>query len=123
MSYAIRKIFLAVFCGAFILGGLFFSLSALLRSGNLDDIVFPVPFIVMASVVLITQWRQISRFQTMTYQWYCQTYPKHAQSGRLSCFACGGTKVHVRGLMNQTYHREHFCQQCGKTLYFSPEQG
>lgn len=123
MSYAIRKIFLAAFCGAFILGGLFFSLRALLWGENLDNIVFPVPFIVIASVVLITQWRQISRFQTMTYQWYCQTYPMHAQSGRLSCFACGGTKVHVRGLMNQTYHREHFCQQCGKTLYFSPEQG
>ncbi len=27
-----------------------------------------------------------------------------------------------KDVKNHTYHREHFCTQCGKTLYYSPEQ-
>lgn len=123
MKYILQKIFLAVFCGAFMLGGLVWSLRVFSGDGQVDSLMISVPFMLIPLVVLLTQWRQISRFQTMTYQWYCKTYPKHAQQGRLSCFACGGHRVHVRALLNRTFHREHFCPQCGKTLYYSPEQG
>lgn len=66
--------------------------------------------------------KQRALFKTKTFAWYKVEHADHVKKGSISCFSCGGTRVHVRALMNHTYHREHFCTQCGKTLYYSPEQ-
>ena len=62
-------------------------------------------------------------FETMTYDWYRKTYPENMKGNRISCHHCGGMRVATHRVMNQTYMREHFCPQCGTTLYFSPEAG
>lgn len=56
------------------------------------------------------------------YEWYRKTFPEHAlEKGRVSCRHCHGHSVHAKNLMNRSYTRAHVCNQCGKSLYFSPE--
>jgi len=56
-----------------------------------------------------------------TFQWYKETYRLNVDGSRVTCFSCGGARIQTRSLMNHLYHREHFCTQCGTTLYYSPE--
>jgi len=78
-------------------------------------------FMLIGTTVMVGRFRQLTRFQTMTYDWYRTTYPANVQPNRVSCFSCGATRINARALMNRTFHREHFCVQCGKALYYSPE--
>jgi len=73
-------------------------------------------------IPMVIKINQLSTFEQMTYDWYKKEHPEHVKGNRISCFACGNPRIHVRALMNKTYHREHFCTQCGKTLYYSPER-
>ncbi|MGM9483988.1 hypothetical protein ACS5PN_22520 [Roseateles sp. NT4] len=65
---------------------------------------------------------QRSIWKRHDYAWYRQTFPEAVQAhGRLRCRHCGGERLSLRNLMNHSYTRAHVCEQCGKTLYFSPE--
>lgn len=55
------------------------------------------------------------------YDWYRAEHPEQVTKAGVKCFKCGGGRIHVRGLMQRTYMREHFCTQCGTALYYSPE--
>jgi hypothetical protein len=118
MRYILSKIAITVFCLCFIA----FSLNMHSRFSNGFGL-FDAAFVLVPIIIWLSWWRQLSRFQKMTYFWYKEAYPACVQENRMSCFVCGGTNIQVRKLMNRTFHREHFCAQCGKTLYFSPEQG
>ncbi len=61
------------------------------------------------------------RKRDMDFDWYRQAHPSNVAANRVSCFGCGSTRIHARGLMQQTFLREHFCTTCGKTLYYSAE--
>lgn len=52
---------------------------------------------------------------------YKVDHPDCISGGKVKCYTCGSQRVHARGLMNRTFTREHFCTQCGTTLYYSPE--
>lgn len=66
--------------------------------------------------------RQITALETRTVAWYRDTYPNaRGANNRLACHACGGAKLHVRRVRQHVDHREHFCADCGKTLFYSPE--
>lgn len=65
--------------------------------------------------------RRVRRLAQMSYDWYRKTYPSLVSGSGVKCHQCGGGRIHVRGLMQHTYLREHFCTQCGTTLYYSPE--
>jgi hypothetical protein len=57
------------------------------------------------------------------FTWYRNAFPSHAHAhGEVSCRHCGSRKVRVRNMMEHTYMKAHECVQCGKALYFSPEQ-
>lgn len=60
-------------------------------------------------------------FKNRNYEWYKKTFPNSIVRNKVTCFHCGNNRIHVRSIFNRTYHREHFCTQCGKTLYYSPE--
>lgn len=93
----------------------------MLASGG-TGIFFGLFFTVIGAVVGVTNWIRVTKFQTQTYAWYRETYPKHAHTdGSVSCKNCGGRRIHIRGLMQQTYTREHVCGQCGTRLFYSPE--
>jgi uncharacterized paraquat-inducible protein A len=77
--------------------------------------------IVSAGVGLVRRSVDIRRKRDMNFDWYRQAYPTNVTTNRVSCFSCGSTRIHARGLMQQTYLREHFCTTCGKTLYYSAE--
>lgn len=66
-------------------------------------------------------WAMAHKLQHQTYDWYRQQHPSHVHPRGVRCHNCGNDRIHVRALMGKLYHREHFCTQCGKTLYYSPE--
>lgn len=121
MKYTFQKIFVILLCSFFILLGL-----ALLVPGDDgfkmgQDTFMGAAFLVMGTYVMLTGVRRINRFQKKTYLWYKATYPLNVDGNRVTCFSCGSGRINVRSLMNHTYHRDHFCTQCGTSLYFSPE--
>jgi hypothetical protein len=122
MRYFFAKLVLVVLCSVFICIGLGAIIAGTgQRSGAVVYYAFGGIFLLVGTTVLVTRFRQLTRFQTMTYDWYRRTYPASVQTNRVTCFSCGASRINARALMNRTFHREHFCVQCGKALYYSPE--
>ena len=121
MNYGTSKIFIIVFCSIFMLIGGVAIVSAVV-GGNLFFLVWGAMFFFIPLTIMRRRLKQLSTFEKMTYDWYKSAHPEHVQGNRVSCFSCGNARINVRALMNRTFHREHFCTQCGKTLYYSPEQ-
>jgi hypothetical protein len=116
MNYTLKKITAGGLLALFVLIGLGFVLS-----GDLGSALFGVFFASIALYIQVPRLRMIAKFQKKTYQWYKATHPLNVDGNRVTCFSCGSGHINVRSLMNHTYHRDHFCAQCGTTLYFSPE--
>lgn len=132
-NYSGSKIFIIIFCSIFmVIGGpvfLFgiFGLVQGLANARFDFFslffsVWGAIFFFVGLYIMSSRLKQLSTFEHMTYTWYRSQYPDNVRGGKVSCFICGNPRIHARALMNHTYHREHFCTQCGKTLYYSPEQ-
>ncbi|MDT6992072.1 hypothetical protein [Burkholderia cenocepacia] len=66
-------------------------------------------------------WRRIKRMRAKNYQWYRTTHPNAVRGNRVACHSCGNDRIQVRNVMQRTFMREHFCSQCGESLYYSPE--
>lgn len=102
--------------------GPFFGLFALAISG---DLKFGIPvglflFAFVALVVLLNFFK-MKRLLERNFRWYCRQYPNAIKGKIVLCNSCGSESIRVRGLMQRTYMREHFCGICGQVLYFSPE--
>lgn len=78
-------------------------------------------FVTVAGWAIWSHSNKIDMYRTMSYQWYRFNYPEAFKNNRVHCYSCGHNRIHVRALLQQTYFREHFCTQCGTTLYYSPE--
>jgi len=122
MKYTLSKIFIIIFSSIFMLIGVGALVSGLRAGGDLFFLVFGAMFFFIPLTVMVTNLKQLSKFEKMTYDWYKSEHPQHVHGNRVACYSCGNTRINVRALMNRTFHREHFCTQCGKTLYYSPEQ-
>ncbi|BEU96354.1 hypothetical protein ACDW_20590 [Acidovorax sp. DW039] len=129
MNFTILKIFTIIFCSIFIVIGAGSTILAILSGGDFLSLTHGIAFIIIPTIILKMSLssikerkRQLLNFKKMTYEWYKNEHPEHIQNNKVYCFSCGGQKINARALMNHTYHREHFCTQCGKTLYYSPEQ-
>lgn len=90
------------------------------------DMIYVLPIILLISPALLIRsvigsWREFAKYERQNYGWYIQTYPSCFRQNRVHCYSCKSGKVHTRNLFNRTYTREHFCAQCGTTLYFSRE--
>jgi len=121
MNYGTSKVFIMIFCSIFMLiGGV--AIVAAVVGGNLFFLVWGAMFFFIPLTIMRGRLKQLSTFEKMTYEWYKSEYSEHVQGNKVSCFSCGNPRIHARALMNRTFHREHFCTQCGKTLYYSPEQ-
>jgi hypothetical protein len=65
---------------------------------------------------------RIRKFEERNFEWFRRTHPNSCgDNGRISCPSCNAHKIQVRGLMQHSYTREHFCGACGTTLYYTPE--
>lgn len=127
MKYTIKKIF------SYLVSLTFLVIAVASFSGSVFAIFIRPDINVASTLIIITlistivtiaaikSYRQNSKFQKNTYAYYCSTYPNYAKHSSVSCAWCGNSRIHVRALMNRTFHREHFCTQCGKVLYYSPE--
>lgn len=111
-----------------IVGGLLAAVSVAAVFDMASLLIFlALPIAIVAAIVISIRdsfraEREHKRMLSMDYEWYRQTHPACTRSNAVSCHSCGGNRVHVRNLMNRTYLREHFCTQCGLTLYYSPER-
>lgn len=95
--------------------------------GNPLDAAGPAAiFALFVSIFIygIASWRhKVRMFKTYTYAWYAATFPDHVSTRGVRCRHCGSRRISIRNLMQQTFQRAHVCQQCGETLYYSPEAG
>lgn len=117
MYYATQKTILVVFCSLFMAIGV-----GCIVYGEDLTMLGGIMFFFVGLFIMITNLKQLSRFQRKTYEWYKKEHHQHFQGNNVSCYACGSPRINARALMNRTFHREHFCTQCGKTLYYSREQ-
>ena len=81
-------------------------------------------FALFISIFVAGFWRRAKLMKHMrkrNFDWYRATYPTHVRNGRVTCHKCEAERVSARGMLRRTYMREHFCTQCGETLYYSPE--
>jgi hypothetical protein len=107
-------------------GALLSALPTALRGRN-DDWPIVIFGVFFGGIGFLSTRRQMSRLSAlerkagMTFKWFNDTYPQSVSGDRISCISCGGTRIHVRGLMQRSYLREHFCTRCGTALYYSPE--
>ena len=91
--------------------------------GDFDDgVIFFAAIIFLISFSQVVRVLYLNRkFSSKTFDLYRARYPNAISGGRVKCFNCGSHRISVRGLLRQTYHREHVCSQCGTVLYYSPE--
>ena len=85
-----------------------------------------VPVVIVNCFIVIGRQsrRQRAIWAKHDYLWYRATFPDHAHDkGKVSCRHCRNPHIQVRNLMNRSFMRVHLCNQCGKSLYFSPEHG
>lgn len=143
MNYRAAKISITIFCSIFIFAGICAVLYAIgsffayiKQAEELEALGVPifmsafalVPllggsfFIFVGTTVMRGKLKQLNNFEKMTYEWYKNENPNCVGNNYVSCSSCGGKRINVRALMNKSFHREHFCTQCGKTLYYSEEQ-
>jgi hypothetical protein len=108
-------------------GAVLVALPRALHGGRGDDwsqLIFGIFFggVGFAGTLLrVLRISALERKAGMTFKWFKDTYPQSVSGDRITCISCSGTRIHVRGLMQQSYLREHFCTRCGTALYYSPE--
>lgn len=98
-------------------------------SGKSETIFFGAVFSTISVTILLVglklinlRMAQLKMFSTHTFDSYKNKHPELVKNDSVECFSCGCKRIAARSLLNRTYHREHFCSKCGKTLYYSPEQ-
>ncbi len=74
-----------------------------------------------AGLVVFFKIRRWSHMNAKNYDWYRQSYPNACRSDHVVCHKCQSHRIQAKNVMQQMYMREHFCGQCGETLYYSPE--
>ncbi|CAB3753722.1 hypothetical protein LMG29660_02187 [Burkholderia puraquae] len=84
-------------------------------------LMFLLLLIVLSALIVYSNWRRIKYMRAKNYQWYRETYPDAVRGSRVMCRSCGNDRIHARNVMQRTFMREHFCSQCGESLYYSPE--
>ena len=129
MKYKIQKVAVIAFGSIFIIIGAGALISALPTAlhGRTNDwpiVVAGIGFTCIgffAARQNVLRLSALERKASMTFEWFRNTYPQAVTRDRVSCTSCGASRIHVRGLMQQSYLREHFCTRCGTVLYYSPE--
>lgn len=65
------------------------------------------------------QMKQLSRIEVRTYEWYKTKYPKNVEEGFVTCFTCENNLIESRPFTDGFFQYEHYCTECGKTLFYS----
>lgn len=83
---------------------------------------FYMIFLAAFILIALSHWyvRRISPSKTLKA--YKERHPELVKNGVIKCSGCGGTRINVERLMNQTYRRRHYCKTCGTTLYETKEK-
>lgn len=63
---------------------------------------------------------RVHSLAAMNFEWYAQKHPERIHGGQATC-GCGSRRISTNLMKNGTYLRAHQCNNCGATLYVSPE--
>lgn len=85
------------------------------------SLLFPFLFLGVPGYLIFRRLKLKSRMKSMSFKQYCIDYPNAFSGNRLVCHTCKSDRVQVKNVMRRTFMREHFCGQCGQTLYYTPE--
>lgn len=121
MNYKASKFSIIVSCSLFMLIGCGAIIISIVSGFNLFGLFWGSMFVAIPFLIMKSRISQLSMFEKMTYERYRELHPNNVRDNRVSCYSCGNSRINVRSLLNRTYHREHFCSQCGKSLFFSKE--
>lgn len=92
----------------------------LVRHDDTHGLYVAAPAVVLGALLNRFVWAQTT-YLLKSYDWYKTNHPENVQGNKVTCFKCGSSRINIRSLLQQTYHREHFCGQCGQSLYYTPE--
>ena len=117
-----------IFAGVLVVIGCALALAGIVK-GTTSGIVLGPPLI-FAAILLFGRTRlaeqleyaRFAKFERKTFDWYVRSNPGSLRNGQVLCRHCGSGRISTKAVHERTYHREHHCVQCGKTLYYSSEQ-
>lgn len=69
-------------------------------------------------VLMKNKFRRPAAVETKTFEWYRGKYPDSVQGDIITCSKCETNSIDVRAVKNELFHREIYCTECGKTLYY-----
>lgn len=69
----------------------------------------------------LSRFLYLRRLRARNFDWYRSSYPEHFVRGNVQCSHCNSARVHNRPVQYARFMREHYCGQCGTTLYYSEQ--
>lgn len=103
----------------FMLLGLFAVFYSLILEFDLFFLSLGIMLLIIPLSLIQNQLKQLSKFEVRTYEWYKAKYPKNVQEDIITCFTCENNLVESRPLLDNIFQYEHYCTECGKTLFYS----
>lgn len=80
---------------------------------------FSGSFLLFLPLILMKiKFKPIAPIEEKTFEWYKGKYPDSVQGDIITCSSCETNSIDVRPLKNDMFHREIYCTECGKTLYY-----
>lgn len=122
MRYGTQKFFAIAVGSVFGVIGMLLLFFSVIEDDYSVNTFLGAVFAVVGPATIFSRLRTISKYQNQNYAWYKKQHPDCIKGNRVYCCSCQSDQISVRGLMQQSYTREHFCRQCGTTLYYSPER-
>ncbi len=122
MDKPIQKFFLTLICLSFI--SFFILIILTIHSKLLDGYfgIIPIPFVIIFISVIILSVQDNNKKEKQNYENYKKSYPNNVKGHLVSCHICGNPRIFIRSLSYNSVFREHFCTQCGKTLYYTKKE-
>jgi len=77
--------------------------------------------IIVPLVFIVRYFKHSIAVDEQTYEWYKNKYPSNVQGKIVTCSTCENNLIEERKPLHDTFQRETYCTQCGKTLFYSAE--
>jgi hypothetical protein len=87
---------------------------------SLFFLVFSFLFI-FAIFRVVKGYGSLLQLRAKNVDWYRSAHPTAIKDNQLICVGCGSSRRHAQPLTQMPMVREHFCADCGKSLFYSEE--
>lgn len=86
----------------------------------IESLITLIPSLLIFGVFAYFLYKGIKKFdEGMTFENYIRKHPECFKDGKVSCFNCGSTNIHLRtlGHLITTTVNSHVCRSCGIEVY------